>query len=258
MSSITTQLRYVIEQLLDDKSLENIEDNWNSIYNEIGLGDYPIFDETHRNDLNKKIIRHYYLQEIGSETVAQFKHRLRDSMFLIMPRYNWYFEQLDALFNLDNKGFITVDNSWEEKYIDTRNENGKTTENNTSGVNSSSENHSSNVSRDENVFEDTPMSMVNNPGGASIENLDYATNVTYDNSNSNDDSSTETSTSTTSFNNKDNTLNSILNGNKVHIDTGFTKSAYEQMKDRYDAYRNIDLEIVTDPFIKRCFLGVWL
>lgn len=258
MSSTTTQLRYVIEQLLDDKSLDNVESNWNSIYNDIGLGDYPIYDETHRDDLNKKIIRHYYLQEIGSETVAQFKHRLRDSMFLIMPRYNWYFEQLEALFNLENKGFITNDNSWEEKYIDSRNENGTSKETNLNSVNTSVETHESNSSRDENIFEDTPMSMINNPGGASVENLDYATNVTYDNSLSNNEGTTESSVNTNNNANKENTLNSIVNGNKVHIDTGFNKSAYEQMKDRYDAYRNIDLEIVTDPFIKRCFLGVWL
>ena len=33
---------------------------------------YPIYNESHRAELNEKIIRHYALREIGQETAQQF------------------------------------------------------------------------------------------------------------------------------------------------------------------------------------------
>ena len=60
MSKYTTELRYLIESGFD-----------------IGLKDYPIFDENYREPLNRKIINHYYFREIGFETVERFKHKLK-------------------------------------------------------------------------------------------------------------------------------------------------------------------------------------
>lgn len=54
----------------------------------IGLGQYPIFNEAYRNTLNGKIIDHYWNREIGEETVEMFKHRMRRTMNEIMPLYN--------------------------------------------------------------------------------------------------------------------------------------------------------------------------
>lgn len=72
MSKYTTELRWIIEQTLDDRGLTHIESNWPTTYETIGLNDYPIFDEAYRNTLNNKIIRHYYTREIGAETVGRF------------------------------------------------------------------------------------------------------------------------------------------------------------------------------------------
>lgn len=50
--------------------------------------DYPIFDESYRQTLETKILRHYYFREIGFETVARFKEYLNRTMWEIMPYYN--------------------------------------------------------------------------------------------------------------------------------------------------------------------------
>ena len=71
MSVYTTQLRWIVENGYD-----------------LGMKDYPIFDETHREELNKKIIDHYYLREIGFETVGLFKRHLNVRLNEIMPYYN--------------------------------------------------------------------------------------------------------------------------------------------------------------------------
>lgn len=49
---------------------------------------YPIYDESHRAELNKKIVRHYALREIGQETAQQFVFYLGMTMAEIMPYFN--------------------------------------------------------------------------------------------------------------------------------------------------------------------------
>ena len=88
MSKYSLQLRWLVEQTLADAKLPNIEANWHAAYDKLGLADYPIFDETYRETLNNKIVRHYWAYEIGSETSGLFRWNLRDAMFMIMPYYN--------------------------------------------------------------------------------------------------------------------------------------------------------------------------
>lgn len=71
MATYTTELRRLIENGFD-----------------LGLDDYPIFDEEYRAVLNKKIIDHYYFCEIGFETAGLFKFQLNTKMREIMPYYN--------------------------------------------------------------------------------------------------------------------------------------------------------------------------
>ena len=88
MSRYTIELRYLIEGNYD-----------------LGLKDYPIFDESYREQLNNKIIQHYYFREIGFETEALFKNRLNQKMNEIMPYYNQMYEssklKIDPLSTID-------------------------------------------------------------------------------------------------------------------------------------------------------------
>lgn len=72
MAHFTMQLRDIIK-LTDGK---------------IGLDSYPIFDESYREQLNTKIIEHYFMQEIGVETVDLFRFYMRRTMNEVMPYYN--------------------------------------------------------------------------------------------------------------------------------------------------------------------------
>lgn len=82
MAQYTTELRTLIENGFD-----------------IGLNDYPIFDETYRPILNKKIIEHYYVREIGAETAGLFKLYLNRRMYEIMPYYNKMYQSELLEFN---------------------------------------------------------------------------------------------------------------------------------------------------------------
>lgn len=48
---------------------------------------YPIWDEKHRPELEKKILEHYMFRQIGFETAGRFKYELNKLMREIMPYY---------------------------------------------------------------------------------------------------------------------------------------------------------------------------
>lgn len=102
MSHYTTELRFVCEKFagLDESVGYNdvnriIESSRSRIFN----FDYPIFDDTYKSVLETKIIKHYYTQEIGFETVGLFQHKLDMRMNEIMPYYNELYQSAALEFN---------------------------------------------------------------------------------------------------------------------------------------------------------------
>lgn len=75
---------------------------------DIGLNDYPIFDESYRETLNKKIVDYFWNREIGQETISLFTHQLRVRMNNIMPLYNQHYEASRIKF--DPMKTITMEN----------------------------------------------------------------------------------------------------------------------------------------------------
>jgi len=77
------------------------------LYPDIGLNEYPLFDEGYRPALNKKIIDHFWNREIGHETHSLFIHQMRVRMNNIMPLYNQHYEasriKFDPLKTIDMK-----------------------------------------------------------------------------------------------------------------------------------------------------------
>lgn len=86
MADFTIELRNVVEMVGADN---------------IGLSDYPIFDDQYRDFLNSKIIDHYYYREIGQETVDMFIRQLRTKMWEIMPYYNKWYQAEDMMADID-------------------------------------------------------------------------------------------------------------------------------------------------------------
>lgn len=55
---------------------------------DIGLRDYPIYDESDRDRLNQAIVDHFYTREIAAESPALFIMRLNITMRERMPQIN--------------------------------------------------------------------------------------------------------------------------------------------------------------------------
>lgn len=280
MSKYTTLLRWPIENRLDELGLAHAEQNWPQVYRFLGLNDYPIFDESHRQTLNDKLIRRYYMREIGFETVGLFVWNLRTHMHEIMPYYNdLYLSQLMVTDPMLSKS-MTYEESWQsnDKVNGTRNvtdeHKTETSSNGTRNVTdenkteTSNDGTSSSTSQDRNVYQDTPM---NGLDTGAIESMDYATNVTFDNG------STSGTTSNAGIQNYTGTTDEVTgetgvqeytgttgevkgetgnhDGTKAHTDKGFDRSQSELLLTYRKTLVNIDLMIVDS--CASLFMGLW-
>ena len=63
------------------------------IENNVNIFDfeYPFYSEEYRPTFERHFIEHFYFDEIGQETVAKFKQRLKIKFNLIMPYWNKIF-----------------------------------------------------------------------------------------------------------------------------------------------------------------------
>lgn len=62
---------------------------------DLGLSDYPIYDESKRKWLNDMVIDHFMFREIGAETPTMFIYYLNRTMREGMPPINLVFEFID-------------------------------------------------------------------------------------------------------------------------------------------------------------------
>lgn len=100
MSKYTTQLRFICEQqagFSESVGYTDVSDVISAAMPKIFDFNYPIHDEAHRNDLQTKILKHYYTREIGMETYGLWKLRLDAKLNEIMPYYNEMYASLDYL-----------------------------------------------------------------------------------------------------------------------------------------------------------------
>lgn len=183
------------------------------------LTSYPIFDESYRETLNKNILNHFYMCEIGFETAALFRFYLKQKMNEIMPYYNTLYNNQKILIEniKDNVNFE------ETLKRDVKNETSSTSSSNSKG---------------KNVFQDTPQGSIKN---SDIDNYEYATNINLSKNDINDNSNGKGS-STEDY------VKKIIgnNGSKYNLDI---------LKDLKNNLMNIDLMIIND--LKELFMQIY-
>lgn len=124
------------------------------IENDVNIFDfeYPFYSEEYRPTFERHFIEHFYFDEIGQETVAKFKQRLKIKFNLIMPYWN-------KIFLADNL---------EQRILD----NYDVTETYTREVSNNST--ATNESTNKNLQSDTPVTKTD------LEQVDYFSNIVKD------------------------------------------------------------------------------
>lgn len=275
MSKYTTEVRYICEQNADlsaSQGSTSVDEILDKCWDKIFTTKCKFFDEEYRPILCKKILKHFYLREIGVETVGIWKLWLNTRLSEIMPYYNqMYQSQL-----LEILPFVDTDYTESQKGInqsertnnssDSKIAKGKTTRNNTT-TNTSSTNDTSNVTTNntsKNKYSDTPQGSLTD-----VENGKYLTN--YRNVSDSGTTKNTITNSTESSNiakeesensvNETNTTNATEEQNASNENTTTVRgkrggSSYSTLLQEYrETFLNIDMLVIND--FEDLFMLLW-
>lgn len=279
MSKYTTEVRFICEQkagLEGSVGASDVDEVLSKSWNKVVTSNFAIFDEGYREKLVSKVLKHYYLREIGAETAGVWMLWMNTKFEEIMPYYNQLYESAKLKFepfydvdytrssqrdvtetehgSYENKGQTQSEGSSTDTGKTGNTRTGKTTEVGSTGG----------TSKD--LYSDTPQGAL-----TGVENETYLTNArkVTDSGNSQtdvDETVTDAGTSEVKGVNSQ-TVNSTLNNTNAKSGTkgdAFSESvrgkmgggSYSKMLIEYrDTFINIDM-LVIDEF-KDLFFGLW-
>lgn len=222
MSKYTTQIRWYCESFVkcEEKESLNVDDILLLTHSKVFDFDYPIFDVKYKTVLECKILKWFYVEEIGFETFGLFKLRLNATMNRIMPYYNQLYKSALIEYNpLTNKDLTKTHNLKNDKNTDQKD-------------------NSTTRSDNWNYYQNTPQGEL-----SGVEQLNYLTSA--------QENKTENEQSYIS-NKKQNTLEDYLE----HIAGKDGTATYSSMiRDWRSTFLNIDSMIIDE--LESLFMGVW-
>lgn len=255
MSKYTTEVRFICESKSGlevsggcgdvDKIIAN---SWNKIF----TSKVAFFDEEYRSVLCQKILKHYYLREIGSETVGIWKLWLNTRLEEIMPFYNQLYKsaliEFNPLYDVDLK-------RTHNRKIDSSKQDTGTSQSVSSGeINASGTSSGSSNNTKKDLYSDTPQGAI-----TGLENENYLTNarkVTDTGSTSNENSSTGTNKTTV---NDDTSNTGTANSLEDYVENVSGKQgseSYSSMLLKFrETFLNIDMQVIEE--FSDLFMGLW-
>ena len=193
---------------------------------DVGLNDYPIFDESYREHLNTLIIGRYRFREIGAETAALFKHYFYQTLLEIMPYYNDLYKSAQMQFDpLQDVNYTEISSG------------------SSSGTSSSnSTTTDSSTTHNATAGSDTPQNAFN---FSNVENNRYLTEAEVSDGSASGSGSANSSGTTSGSSSGTRTVSGKTGG-----------KSYAQMIEEYRRILlNIDRRILDD--LNDCFMNIW-
>lgn len=277
MSMITTLCRYVCEQksgLNESVGFSKIDEVIENSYNKIFTTPAIIGNANYTKEIQKKILKHYYMNEIGQETVGLWQYCLNITFEEIASYYTKLYEifvtEINPLINYKTHETSLTKNDKNETTDftgnQTQNNNNNETGNTTTNVNgnNTSKTNTNVIDKSIDRYSDTPHNSI-----ASIENNTYLTNARIDDKTSNNTTNNTSQNQQTTINNNTRhttNLSSNTTKNKNEIESNsnidFEKTveslttAPQELLQKYKEFVfNLDRMII-DEF-KECFLYVF-
>ena len=251
MSKYTTEVRFICESksgLSESKGFGSVDEVLNGSWDKIFTSKVSFFDEEYRGVLCKKILKHYYLREIGCETVGIWLLWMNTKLEEIMPYYNKLYESARLEFD------PLKDVNYSRTYDKTGSDIGtgsRSTEGSNSGTGESTQTNT-NTSKTVDKYADTPQGALNN-----VESGTYLTNARIVNADGNG-SSKGTNKSSGSYSDSENSSSS-MNSTEKYVESIAGKMGTASYSKLLNEYRNTLLNIdgmVIDEF-KDLFMGLW-
>lgn len=247
MSKYTTEVRFICESksgLSESKGFGSVDEVLNGSWDKIFTSKVSFFDEEYRGVLCKKILKHYYLREIGCETVGIWLLWMNTKLEEIMPYYNKLYESELIKFN------PMYDVDWNRKGNKTGNESGsgsRSTSGNNSGTNTQS-GTSSNTRKD--LYSDTPQGAL-----AGIESETYLTNARK----VSDSGETGVNASTSGRYEDSESSSNKVDTTEDYVESVSGKqggSSYSKLLSEFrETFLNIDMLVIEE--FEEMFMGMW-
>lgn len=255
MSKYTTEVRFICESkagLSESAGCDNVNDIISKSWDKIFTSKADFFDESYRAILCQKILKHYYLREIGCETVGIWKLWLNTRLEEIMPFYNQLYKsaliEFNPLYDVDLK-------RTHNRKIDSSKQDTGTSQSVSSGeINASGTSSGSSNNTKKDLYSDTPQGAI-----TGLENENYLTNarkVTDTGSTSNENSSTGTNKTTV---NDDTSNTGTANSLEDYVENVSGKQgseSYSSMLLKFrETFLNIDMQVIEE--FSDLFMGLW-
>ena len=239
MAQDTIQLRTFVTQWVKDGGYYNPampewKQDFSPAYARLGLDEYPIYDESKRRQLNNKFIRHYWMREIGCETVGHFCLWCSNTFNEIMPYYNKMYEtellNVERLLGIKRHKVVDMLRDFDES----------------SSGNGSADTSTSSTGKSTNKFSDTPQDEL---FVSKVDAGDYLTNLTIEDTA--DDTTVGTKSKSDGTIKRDET-------NKDTTDEFVTDPRYYQaFLDLSEKILNLDMQVINNVQVQGLFMQVW-
>lgn len=211
---------------------------------------FPFYDETKRAEFEQNFLRHFYMREIGLETIDYFMLRLEDKLNTIMPYYNKLLtanaKEYDPFYNEIIDESITRDRTGKTNGTDTTatssNSTTKGTTTNTTESNANDSNQQSDLPQG-NLANFNDDSYLSSAGKGHTES-NTSVNGTDETTATNSGSSNVTRSETSEGNETEKRTANNVRGNQS-----------EMLRMYYEAQRNILNNIYND--CEDLYMGLW-
>lgn len=206
---------------------------------------YPLHDERHRDTLNRRILEHYRLREIGVETPQAFVFYLGRTMAEIMPYYNQLYaledHTYDPLVSVDMWGSSDSENVGESR--------AKNSSDGTSTTHSTSQSDTTTDNSAMTVGSQFPQTRLDDFKKYATEASQTDSHGTSHTTGSQDSTSHNASEARTDF------QHSRSNGKGTSHSSGRSQSGASLIMEARAAILNIDMMVVTE--LERLFMQTW-
>lgn len=254
MSKYTTEVRFICETLAgydESQGYSKVEDIIADARPKIFDFDFPIFDESYRNVLETKIIKHYYTREIGLETYSLWKLKLDTKLNEIMPYYN----------RLYNSELLEFNPLYTKDYTRTTKNSGISvtqTENSSASSASGTESHTDTnddgrARANTDLYSDTPQGQITH-----LEDKTYLTNARQ--INDSEVGHAENTGNSNTLNNSVTSANGKATGNTfddyIERVVGYDNKVPSELLESFrKTFLNIDMMIIKD--LEELFMQLW-
>lgn len=247
MSKYTTEVRFICESksgIEISSGSNNVDDIIDKSWDKIFTSKVKFFDEQYRSVICKKILKHYYLREICSETVGIWVLWMNTRLEEIMPYYNQLYESAKIEFN----PMHDVDLIREHKRTENETSNGERNTQITS--NGTSKTTLTNIKNTKDLYSDTPQGSL-----TGVETETYLTNARKITDDINENYNTEVNNSDkniSSYNDKGETTENYI---ETLVGKQGTESFSSMLTKFRETFINIDMQVIEE--FSNLFFELW-